>query len=178
MRAVAMTAVVALMAVFTGTAHAAPNHVSDGYEGNYGERWVGNTGTFTPDGMGTGGVETDGVNAYKGSNNGWLFAAGGWASHAVQIDVRGWADRTDCEARVMAKPRDSEENPGLRVFDPNGWKVLASGGGSFLPPGQYTQIVTRRFDLSGVDSVYLEVILGSGRFGRLVRYDEFELECF
>ncbi|MFS8100561.1 hypothetical protein LFM09_25870 [Lentzea alba] len=170
----AMTAVVALMAVFTGTAHAAPNFESDGYEGNYGERWVGETGGYA-----TGGIETDGVHAYKGSNNGWLFAGGGWAAQARQFVVRDWADRTDCEARFWANPQNSEERMTLQVWNPNGWVLLASGGGNFVPQGQWSQTVSRRFDLSGTDYVYVQAIMGAQHHSpQVIRYDEFELECF
>lgn len=180
MRAVALAGVVALMAVFTGTAHAAPNYEGDGYEGNYGERWYGNSGTFTPSGVATGGIETDGVNAHEGANNGWLYAAGGWVSQSRRIDVSGWADRTDCEARIMAKPRDFEANPTLQVWNPNGWVRLGADGVSYLPPDEYTQVVTTRFDLSGVDAVFVEALLGNGspHQGRVVRFDLLELECF
>ncbi|MFD9704666.1 hypothetical protein [Lentzea sp. NPDC059081] len=179
MRVVAMAAVLVVLAGFTGTAHAAPNRDGDGYEGNYGERWVGTSGTSAIGGVATGGVETDGVNAFRGTNNGWLYAAGGWSAQARQFDVGGWAGRTNCEARFMAKPRDFDQQVTLQVWNPEGWTQVSNGGG-ILPADQYTQLKSWPFDMSGAHWVYVQAVIGAGspNQGRAVRLDEFELECF
>ncbi|MFS8100562.1 hypothetical protein LFM09_25875 [Lentzea alba] len=172
----AVAAALALTAVFTGTAHADVSYDRDGYEGKYEERWHGQTW-----GAATGGIETDEVNAYKGSNNGWLYArSGGAAAHSRQFVVNNWTTRTNCFARVWANPESRTADVGLQVWNPNttpNWTIVVSKSQK-VAAGDYGQIVAGPFNLTNIGSVFVQGIYGDGTAqGQVVRLDEFELEC-
>ncbi|MDT7788643.1 MAG: hypothetical protein QOF58_7062 [Pseudonocardiales bacterium] len=169
---VAVVTALAATAAFSGAANAAGD-ARDGFEGAYWDRWE-------PASSGSNaqaGYDDDGVPgvAYKGSNNGWLYSAGGWAANRRRIDVSSWGGRANCQARIMANPVGRPNQVELQVWDPNGWRMIATSA-PWLQGDVYQPIVTQ-VNLNGRNVVYVQAIFATTGTSQFVRIDEMELEC-
>ncbi|GLZ40782.1 hypothetical protein [Actinokineospora sp. NBRC 105648] len=145
---------------------------SDGFEGDPWIRWErftsGDGATDVNYGLGF---------AHNGANNGWLYAAHGWAAERLRVSVDSWPNRHNCRARVWARPVDQGAQVELQVWDPNGWRILTSTA-PWLSSAGYQKIVTSGVDLTGVPTVYVQAIYGNSTgAGRFVRLDDAVLEC-
>jgi hypothetical protein len=172
-------AALALAAVSTGLAaipaSAAPAQHwvdSDGFEGDPWIRWE----RFTS-GDAAADVDYGKGLAHTGQNNGWLWAAHGWAAERMKVSVGAWQGRHNCQANIWAQPVDRNAQVELQVWDPHGWRLLTSTA-PFLSSSNYQNIITDSVDLSDTDTVYIQAIYGNSTgASQFVRIDDATLEC-
>ncbi|MGW4115348.1 hypothetical protein ACWEFJ_31110 [Actinosynnema sp. NPDC004786] len=177
-------AALAAAAVFTGTAAGQPTgtttdgatakayaSASDGFEGDPWSRWE----RFT-----SGDAAAD-VNygqglAHNGANNGWLWAAHGWAAERYGVTIDTWP-RGNCTASIWAEPVDGGAQVELQIWDPNGWRLVATTA-PWLAGDGYQRIVTSGINLNGVNKVFVQAIFGNDTgAGKFIRLDDVALEC-
>ncbi|GAB2579333.1 hypothetical protein GCM10027168_10260 [Streptomyces capparidis] len=94
------------------------------------------------------------------------------------MSVAGWEERENCAARIFAQPVAGGAQVGLRIWDPDGWRLLPGDAAPWLGGSGYQGITTRPVDLSGVDTVYVQAIFGKhDGNGQFVRLDDMTLQC-
>ncbi len=144
---------------------------SDGFEGDPWSKWDRLTsGEAAADGNYGQGL------ARNGANNGWLWAAHGWAAERYGIAIDSWL-RSSCRASIWAYPVDGGAQVELQVWDPNGWRLVGTTA-PWLNGGGYQRIVTPGINLNGVNKVYVQAIFGNNTgAGKFIRLDDMALEC-
>ncbi|UJW31024.1 hypothetical protein L3Q67_38490 [Saccharothrix sp. AJ9571] len=144
---------------------------SDGFEGDPWSRWERFTsGNAVADGDYGGGV------ARNGANNGWLWAAHGWAAERYGVAIDSWP-RNSCKASIWAHPVDGGAQVELQVWDLNGWRLVGTTA-PWLGGGSYQRIVTSGINLNGVSKVYVQAIFGNSTgAGKFIRLDDMAFEC-
>ncbi|MFI9379717.1 hypothetical protein [Kutzneria sp. NPDC052558] len=179
-----MTAVVAAATLATGatvgsaaaaTAHPAATasvaSASDGFEGDPWAHWEkGSSGEANADGNYNQGT------AHTGLNNGWLYAAHGWAAERYGIAIDSWP-KSNCRASIWAYPVDYDAQVELQIWDPNGWRLVGTTA-PYLKKNSWQQIVTSSINLAGVNKVYVQAIYGNDTgVGQFVRIDDLAFTC-
>jgi hypothetical protein len=169
-------AVLAVIAVLgsASTAHAGLWQWTDDFSGTPNDRWE----AFHGGGDGGAGFNINLGFGHNGhSNNGWLYAANGWAfmriAHGVNV-----GNRSDCAAAMYMKPVGGGAQVGLQVWNPNGWHLIAETY-PWLDGSDYQQVYVTGMNLEGVDTVYIQAIYGnSSGSARFIRLDDVALQCY
>jgi hypothetical protein len=166
---------VSTLLVATGTAHAGVVQWTDGYEANPQSRWEGGI----QGGDGYSGFDIAGGVARSGSNDGWLYANNGWSAMRIAKSISLWpANRSDCAAAIYADPVGGGANIGLEIWDPNGWRKIASTVVWIDDSAGYKIIPLYFLNLTGIQTVYLQPIYGNnGGPAKFIRFDDAVIQC-
>lgn len=152
-------------------AHAGVLEYTNGFEGGQLNTWDQLAGNDA-----RAGLEVNTGLAFRGQNNGWLFARQGWAREGTWAAINGITSGSTCAARIWVWPQN-DVSFALRVWDANGNKL-----GETVPwlnaSGWYQSVATPVWSPWGNTNVFVEAVISSyDGTSRTVRIDDLAVQC-
>lgn len=160
-----------LMAATSGVAHASLSQVQDGFEVNPQGSWLVATG-----GSASAGFDRGAGTARTGANNGWLFASNGWAFEGYWVPTNSVPRNAQCASQFYMQTAGGAQ-VGIEIWDANG-HLLFSTYPWLNGSGAYQAVNTARWNLNGVNPVFVKAIIGASGSSRFVRLDDMTTQCY
>ncbi|WP_103340004.1 hypothetical protein [Amycolatopsis sp. CA-126428] len=161
----------ALMGLTSGVAHASLSQVQDGFEVNPQSSWLVATG-----GSASAGFDVGAGTARSGRNNGWLFATNGWAFEGFWVPTNSVPGNAQCASQFLMQTAGGAQ-VGIEIWDASG-HLLASTYPWLNGSGAYQAVNTARWNLNGVNPVFVKAIIGANGSSRFVRLDDMTTQCY
>jgi hypothetical protein len=161
----------ALMALTSGVAHASLSQVQDGFEVNPQSSWLVATG-----GSASAGFDVGAGTARSGRNNGWLFATNGWAFEGFWVPTNSVPGNAQCASQFSMQTAGGAQ-VGIEIWDSSG-HLLSSTYPWLNGSGAYQAVNTARWNLNGVNPVFVKAIIGANGSSRFVRLDDMTTQCY
>ena len=161
----------ALLAVTSGVAHASLSQVQDGFEVNPQSSWLVATG-----GSASAGFDIGAGTARSGRNNGWLFASNGWAFEGYWVVTNSVPGNAQCASQFFMQTAGGAQ-VGIEIWDASG-HLLASTYPWLNGSGAYQAVNTARWNLNGVNPVFVKAIVGANGSSRFIRLDDMTTQCY
>ncbi|HET6706417.1 hypothetical protein [Amycolatopsis sp.] len=163
--------VAALLVATSGVAHASMSQVQDGFEFNPQSSWLVATG-----GSASAGFDVGAGTARSGRNNGWLFASNGWAFEGYWVPTNSVPRHAQCASQFYMQTAGGAQ-VGIEIWDANA-HLLYSTYPWLNGSGAYQAVNTARWNLNGVNPVFVKAIVGASGSSRFVRIDDMTTQCY
>ncbi|WP_328618823.1 hypothetical protein [Streptomyces sp. NBC_00354] len=160
-----------LLVANSGEAQARISQVQDGFEGNPRANWVVATG-----GSASAGFDLALGAAHSGDNNGWLLARDGWAFEGYWVPTNSVPGNAQCAAQFYMRSI-SNAQVGIEIWDAHD-HLLFSTYPFIKGSDSYQAVDTQRWNLNGVNPVFVKAIIGADGFFKFVRLDDMTMQCY